>query len=295
MISRKCIRGLFGLTLLCLSMSSCTDKETLPNYFFLKDYKMAGQIDAFSKDQNFEDYWVYTDNSLLGVFPPHSVAPVLNFALGKHEMAIFPGIRANGLRDEAVIYPFIEPYRVSIDLCQCGRMDTIRPEFKYKSSTKYSFVVDFEPTNIFVEDYDKDLTTYMEIVDSTQGEVYEGKGSGRLKINKDHLANSVGTNIYFNDFQDESREIYLELNYKGTAAIEVYLEFQGSFIYTQPVFVSGLYPSSEWKKAYINLAPIVNQAQASDGMRVILSGIYNYNDPNVTQQVYIDNIKLLHF
>lgn len=273
-----------------IALNSCVDEGEWPSYLYLKPYGLNAQTGFGSTGQHIEDYWLYADNDLIGVFAPDRIAPVLE--TGAHDILIYPGIRVNGTRDNAHIYPFLEPYIEHKNLCGCGRADTIRPTFQYKSNVAFSFIADFENTNIFNLDRDKDPETNL----STQThEVYEGNVSGQMSVTLEHPTNIVGTTEYFVDYKSEPREIYLELNYKSSAFFEVGLEFDGSIKYPSATSVVGFYPTDTWKKVYINIAPYINDADAKGGCRIVLFSIYNISDSAETQNVWIDNIKMLHF
>ena len=276
---------LFSVPLL---LFSCMDKGSLPSYFYLSEPRMA-PINAVG-EQRIEDYWVYLGNELLGVFHPGNIMPVLGD--GNHELAFYPGVRANGMRDDGIIYPFLEAYRTQVQLCGCSAKDTIFPEFKYKPATKFSFTANFDPDNSFLVDYDKDDQTSMKVQSDS---VFNGTGAGQLTVTKDNPLNFVGTSSYYNDFESNSLEVYLEINYKGSAFFQIGLDFINSNIYSTPQTLINLYPSAEWKKVYISLASLTNNAGKNDGCRLLLNAYYNSNDPLTTQNIFVDNIKLVHF
>ncbi len=282
----------FSCFWLCLTivLNGCADEGEWPSYLYLKPYTIAPQTNVGTSNQHIEDYWVYTDNDLIGVFAPDRVAPVLKS--GPHDILIYPGVRTNGQRDNANIYPFLAPYTVNKNLCACGKSDTIRPVFEYKSNVTFSFISDFEQFNIFNVDRDKDAQTKLYTESDT---VFEGQVSGQLAVTEDHPTNIVGTSEFFTDYKSEPREIYLELNYKSSALFEVGLEFEGSIKYPSATSIVGFYPSDKWKKVYINIAPYINDADAKGGCRIVLFSVYNIGNPLKTQNVFVDNIKMIHF
>ena len=285
-------RYLYRVLLILLTVPfispACVDKGTLPTYFYLAGAPPPDG--APPGEQRIEDYWIYLENKLLGVYHPGNYVPILGE--GSRELAIYPGIRSNGMRDEAVIYPFLEDYRTTVDLCACNGRDSIFPRFRYKPATRFSFSSGFESENIFLIDYDPDEQTTLQVQSDS---VFMGENTARLTVTREHPHNFVGTSTFYSDFDPNSREVFLELNYKSSAYLQVALDFRNSLIYTGPQALVNLYPSAEWKKLYISLAGLTNNANTNEGCRILLNAVYDLAGPLNTQNVFVDNIKLVHF
>ena len=201
---------------------------------------------------------------LLGVFSPGQVAPVIGE--GMKDLSIHPGIRVNGIRDNAIIYPFLEPFRSSLDLCACAEVIDIQPLFKYKPTAKFSFIEDFESNNSFTEDLDgSNLTS----------------------------ATIQNTNVFEGDYSLMLRDVFLEFNYKSNLNFAVGLD--AKILGADPVYNFGIYLSPEWKKMYINLTDLIRESNAEDGYRIAFRLVHPGGSSTEKGFLYLDNIKLVHY
>lgn len=274
----------------CLAaIYSCSQEPSpLPTYLHLKPAQITYQPAAGSISQNIEDYWLYVGNDLLGVVPADNIIPVIGE--GIHDISIQPGIRANGLRDNAYIYPFLEPYRSQVQLCACTDTLAIQPVFEYKPTAKFSFIEDFENSNRFTEDADQNLLTTA----VTQSNVVaEGSYSLALNVDASNKVNAITSQDFYNDFASDGRDVYLEFNYKSDFSFLVGLEakFSGG---NAIEFAYGIYPSDTWKKMYINLTDLIYASKSEEGYRPV----FNITHPGGSAgpgYLYLDNIKLVHY
>ena len=85
--------------------------------------------------------------------------------------------------------------------------------------------------------------------------------------------------------------VFLEMNYKSNNEFTVGLLVNGSVSSQRSILV--INPSSSWNKIYINLTPTLSSITSATSFRVFLTAQKNTKDAN--GEIYIDNIKLLHF
>lgn len=276
-----------SICIVCLY--SCNKESSeIPTYLTLNPSQFEQQANTGTTNQNIEDYWLYVGNELIGVFHPGQSAPVIGNDV--KDLSIHAGIRSNGLRDNAVIYPFFDNYRSQVDLCACADSINIQPTFKYLPTAKFSFIEDFENDNRFSVDVDENPNT-SSIVQSV--EVMEGGYSLALNVDSVNRINAVTTQSFYNDFASDGRDVYIEFNYKSDFNFLIGLEAstKGGKAFDLPF---GLYSSDTWKKMYINLKDLVVASKAEFGYRVVFS-VQHPGGTIRAGKLYLDNIKLVHY
>jgi len=270
-------------------MMGCKGEESLiPTYLKVHPAKMNIIPGTGTIHQNIEDYWLYVDHKLIGVIPSGNTIPVVGN--GEKDWSIQPGIRVNGLRDEAHIYSFLQPSSGTVSLCECGDTVHIYPEFEYKPTALFSFIEDFENSNRFTEDLDEyPLTTGVTQLITAA----EGKYSLAMNVSADLPTNSMSTQDFYNDFKSDGRDVFLEFEYKSDfpflVGIQAHLS-SGNFT----EYAAGAYASQVWKKMYVNLTDLVVASQSTGGYRPV----FTVTHPGGTidaGNLYIDNIKLVHY
>lgn len=271
-------------------LSSCNeDMSEIPTFLTLKAPIIEHQAGLGSTSHNVEDYWLYVGNELIGVFSQNQAAPVIGE--GIKDLSIQPGIRVNGLRDEAYIYPFLETYRSQVDLCACGEAIDVQPTFKYKPTAKFSFIEDFESGNIFGTDLDENPSTTSIAQNDT---VFEGSYSLLLNVNAEHTLNQTTSLEFYNDFASDGRDVFVEFNYKSNVNFLVGLEADINGVHAVEL-PFGIFKSDHWKKMYISLTDLVAASKADDGYRVVFQLQYPTGSTLPIGQLYLDNIKLVHY
>lgn len=275
---------------LLLLLSGCNeDMSEIPTFISLKAPIIEHQAETGSTSHTIEDYWLYIGNELVGVFSQNQAAPVIGE--GIKDLSIQPGIRVNGIRDDAYIYPFLETYRSQVDLCACAASIDVQPIFKYKPTAKFSFIEDFESGNIFGEDLDQNTETTCNVQNDS---VFEGSYSAVLNVNSSNTLNRTTSLQFYNDFASDGRDVFLEFNYKSNINFIVGLEADINGVHAIEL-PFGIFKSDQWKKMYIELTDLVAASKADDGYRVVFQIQYPGSSAPPNGQLYLDNIKLVHY
>ena len=264
------------------------EKSDVPTYLNLLPAQFEIQANTGTSNQHIEDYWLYVGNELIGVFHPGQAAPVIGEDV--KDLSVHAGIRINGLRDNAYIYPFFDNYRSQVDLCACADSIDIQPVFKYLPTAKFSFIDDFENDNKFTVDVDENPATSITLQGSV---VNEGSYALALNVDSFNRVNAITTQAFYNDFASDGRDVYLEFHYKSDFNFLAGLEANtsGGKAYDLPF---GIYASDVWKKMYINLKDLVVSSKAEYGYRVVFS--VQHPGGNIRAgKLYLDNIKLVHY
>jgi hypothetical protein len=266
-----------------LGFNGCVKENTVPAYLHITNFSLTTKVGEGSSAQKITDAWVYVDGIINGVFQLPVTIPVTE--LGKREISIFTGIRNNGTRSNPIIYPFYNPYKITLDL-KADKVDTLRPTTTYIATTQFKIMDNFESGTIFTTDKDGNTSLRFTTIDNG----FEGK-SGQITLTKTNAlmekASSIKTNL-----SDISDNIFLELNYKTEAPLSVGLI--GSDPATNPTGTSSykiiLSPNKEWNKTYLNLTNEVKDLRMKD-FQIVFKSILPEDLSTAT--ILIDNVKLI--
>jgi hypothetical protein len=281
---------------LLVGFNACDDEEPIPGYVYIPSMNLSVNSNGSegSDAHNIEDAWVYAGGEFIGVFQLPTRVPILKS--GEQEITIIAGIRKNGLANERVAYPFYNPHIETVNLVP-SEIDTIIPSLSYRDNVIFPWLEDFEDQSVSLER--SGSTTSIDSLRIT--------GNANLVYNYDGVKNrfsgevvlDTGFQIFENssvqifDLPRSGREIYLEINYKTDAELDVGLyPISGSVV--NGVSVVRFYPTTEWKKAYISLKEDVNNAEyLGFDFKVFLHS--QTNSESIIPKIYIDNIKLVQF
>ncbi len=263
--------------------NSCVKENEVPAYLYIPSFSLTTKNSEGSSAQKITDVWVYIDGQINGVFQMPITLPVVE--IGKHEIAIFAGIRNNGIKSNPVIYPFYNTYKINLDL-KAGKVDTLRPVTTYIANTQFKLIEDFETSNMFRIDRDGNSTLRFTTIDNG----FEGR-SGQIVLTKTHKqmekasANKV-------ELSNVAENIYLEMHYKTDSELSVGII--GSDPSTNPSGTASykitLFPTKEWNKTYINLTNESKDLKMKEFQIVFRSLL---PDSLNSATILFDNIKLI--
>ena len=149
---------------------------------------------------------------------------------------------------------------------------------------------DFESNNSFTEDLDGSNLTSATIQNTN---VFEGDYSLMLNVDEVNRDNQITTPLYYTDIPLDSRDVFLEFNYKSNLNFAVGLD--AKILGADPVYNFGIYLSPEWKKMYINLTDLIRESNAEDGYRIAFRLVHPGGSSTEKGFLYLDNIKLVHY
>lgn len=281
-----------------LFLSACdiiNPEEDIPSYIYLNEPTLSSTPREGSASQNISEYWVFLDDEFIGAFPIPSTIPVLK--VGTAELRVEAGIRENGLSSTPDIYPFYTPYRQSIEL-KTGETQEARPQFAYRDNTQFAFI----------DNFDQNFTLFRDVITGTsqsrmrisENDPFEGNSSGLIQLTSTDPFVEIATATRFGGLLDNGNSVFIEVNYRS----EVPVSF-GILGYEQggsdPVvfaYQAGFNASEEWKKIYFNFTSIIFNSEA-DEFKIVMQAALpldaNNNFALDQAQVFLDNIKLVHF
>jgi hypothetical protein len=286
------ITGLLAaITLFFLaSLASCdiiNPPEDIPSYIKIDTFKVS--IDNFeqgSESHMITDIWISAGGTNLGVYVMPFTIPSLE--TGMQTLTIRPGVKMNGISASRKAYPFYEPYIVDVDLVP-GEVITVSPVSTYKDECQFPIIEDFEDPGISF--------TYSDYTDTTfvlQREVvHEGRASGAIFLTKEDSAFEA----WFNEdleLPENATPVLLEFDYLNNNGFEVgmYLMDGGVMEWYGLVYVR---PKDTWNRIYIDLGTTATYQYETDYYRISFRAIHEQEDEDVMGEIYLDNIKVIHY
>jgi hypothetical protein len=282
--------------IIAIGFSSCIkdNNPSRPAYVYIENvfFEADTMLGQGSSSSNITDVWVSVDGQVLGANTFPALFPVIldeNFQT--NSVRVSAGIKDNGITNTRTIYPFYDPYIETLKL-EPGKTDTFRPTLHYPSNANVILVEDFEDPNqpIFTDELDGNPNTEMI---TQMDEVFEGNYSGALVLDSANLDCTVGTSTRYYNLRDISAtSVYLEMDFKTNTPFQVGIIAHYGPSDTEVLYKGGVNATTSWKKIYFNLTQEVFGSNATEYSVIIRALKYvDIEQP----EIYVDNIKLLHF
>ena len=278
--------------LYCLALTvvlSCEDSpDDIPFRFDIQSVDLVTTSEEGTSDHRIKDVWVFNEGIDEGVFELPSQIPLLPRNDSETSVIqISPGVRNNGINGAPIIYPFYTSFFFERPLTR-GEVEVLDLEFKYRDDTKIVLNETFEFGNNFTFDEDGDPASFMGV---TTEEVFEGQNAGHIQLRDSVDIAEVGTALTFTEWPTNGSPIFMELNFKTDIELVVGLAGElGSGSVKNYFFV--LNPTEEWKKVYVDLTFIVLDSGLASYKVLFSAGL---TEDQTEADIYIDNVKILHF
>ena len=267
----------------------------IPSYIAIDSIRLSVTGDQGTAYNKIVDAWVYTDNDLEGAFELPDTFPVLK--TGSLQLKILPGIKINGMAETRAAYPFFNPITIPLTLTHEKVTEIGNKVTTYNSNTVFAWFEDFEDPNVSIDTTSRSDVKLTRVGDPSLASLVAGEGNsfcGKVVIQND---SSIFECISHDSFvfpqytSDLESSVFMELSYKTNCPFTVGLFIHGAQTVQKPIVVVN--PSSTWNKIYINLTPTVLLNTDATSFRVFINAQKAENGPDA--QIYLDNIKLLHF
>ncbi len=289
------IKKLLTLTFVCTLLAGCKQDDITPSWIKIDQFTLTtDEPTQGSNSHNITDAWIYIDSKPIGVFELPCHVPVLEE--GEHELLIFPGIKNNGISDTRVRYPFYTPYETIINLTLDDTL-AVNPATQYKNSLTFAYIEDFEGAGI---SFAKGPTSDTNMVFVTKTEfpdiVKYGEKCGGIFTNN---IDSIYTGSTLESLVlPKVSEVYLEIDYRNNNSLAMGTIARypdGSTFERTPYIVMNPQETGEevWKKIYIDLKEDVSVDVNVSSFEIFFIAVLDA--ANVTGNVYVDNIKVVHF
>lgn len=286
--------GWYGGWMTCLliltMVSSCdiiNPAETVPVTLHLEPFTFTAEPGEGSANNEISEVWVVANGNILGAFAPP--VDIRYLGEGPTTFRFVPGIRNNGIANDAIPYQLFSDYTVELDVVP-GNTYHVTPVTGYSEEAVFSFLADFENGNPFVDN--KDTVTASNLVLS-QDEVFEGGFSGKMSLSEDAYYIKVTHSIGMNDLPVTGEATYLEMRYKSEVEFSIGLiglTVQGleaeDFFYL-------VKPSDEWNQLYLELTDRLVGSDL-DAYKIAFQALFLGQANDTVQDIYLDNIKVVH-
>ena len=284
----------FILLLIVSLFSACeliNPEEDIPVTVKIDKVKFEAGIGHGSDSVDIKDVWFYVDAKPIGAYQLPAEFPVLEN--GKHHVEIRFGVILNGIAATRTINPFFTYDNYDLDFVP-GDSILLKPESTYSNQAKFVWnslgQEGFEEGGISIDSVPGSSTK----ITKTTAEVYEGTYSGQIHLDKDHTKYIGQSSKKFDDLPKGGQPVVLEINCKNTNnhfAIGMFVEEAGGNITIVTHLVVN--PGPDWKKMYVNFTEIVSQYANAKSFRVFFTS--ELESQNTEADIYLDNIKLMHF
>lgn len=274
-----------------LFLSSCVKNNPDPSWIKIESWVLNENLDVEEGElsHSFTDVYVTVDDKLIGIFEVPVRLPLLEE--GEHKISLYPVIRNNGISATKKIYPFCEPYTVTVNLKK-NEVHTITPETRYYDGTEF-WIEDFENT-VFKIDDNNAYSTAKLVKSSDPAILRYGNYFG-------HVPLTAADSMWLGKTPEmalpkSAAEVYLEIDYitgnsllTGVYAISPNDLIDNPNIQLNPQDESQL----QWKKIYIDLKEIVSSSVTATAFSHYFWAILD--EGKSSSNIYLDNIKVVHF
>lgn len=296
---------LFSLLSLFL-LPSCKDFEgpqTVPAYLRIDTVAVSCDYYIYGANtHNFTDVWVYIDDDIEGAFELPAMVPLLKE--GPHKVAVYPGIKVNGIAQTRVDYPFMAPAEYpSLNLVK-DSVITLVPTFTYYpdgDNLHVRWKEDFDGGFVSLESTTSSDVSFQRVNGPQAWHDAQGiysSYSGRVVLNSDTLGFQLATSEQFQDLPTTGTACMLEMDYKcsDTCLVGLYYMLKNTLyeypiLRVSPTSESGVDPV-QWKKIYVNIGPYLVENEDATYFKLYFSSWNPRNDG--TQYFYFDNLKLIY-
>ena len=274
----------------CIGILSCeviNPPETLPTRINVEPFAFQVDPGQGSAQNRITEVWVYANNSFLGAFSPPVAVNYLDEGLT--HFTFKPGIRNNGILDDAIVYPMFEEYQMDIN-ASAGSVISVNPVTRYKPEVVFSFLCDFELDNPFVDN--RDTVSASNLIRSTT-DVFEGDYAGEIIMSELAYYIEVGHSLPMGDLPVDGKRTYLEFRYKAEVAMSIGLLGLNLNGQSFSNFFYLVNPSDEWKMLYIDLTDLLTASQL-DAYKILFRSLYPGDATKTEYHIFLDNIKVVH-
>lgn len=286
-----------SMSMLAIMLTACqkTSDLDIPSYISIDSISVNVNTEQGTASNKIVDAWVYAGNDLEGAFELPASFPVLK--AGATRLNIQPGIKLNGMAETRVPYPFYDTISVNVTLNRQNEVQLGHIATKYKSTAKFGWLEDFEDPYLSIDTTSRSSIKISRVGEPSLVSSFPGEGNsyaGKISIpTDDDFFECISHESYTfsQTLPEEKSYVFLELNYKSNCPLTVGLFIYGTELSQQPVLVVN--SSEKWNKIYINFTPTISFNSDATKFRVYLSARKQEDGP--AAEIFIDNIKLLHF
>jgi len=290
------IYHIIGLTMVLLTIvtfTSCSDKISaeVPSYIEINSFDYEGNQhenppypDNYHST-NITDAWISMDGEVIGNFEIPCKIPILSD--GNHTFYISPGIKKSGQTASRIIYPYYVKDTIETTLIRDESIQ-LEPKTYYKNNLAnplFNTQGTFENTGGGTM-FEVSPTTASNINAVIQNDVvFQGDYSAAIFFDNDNNYCKIRNNSEL----ELKNGTFLELNFLSTINFNIGLSIINNGNSSIDSTTIQLYPTSEWKKIYIDLTNEIALGNNSSKFKIYFEAQSNKDDT-----IYIDNLKLTY-
>jgi len=275
------------LSFLILSFLGCKNDDInapIPAYLTINDISVKARNGSGTASDNITDAKVFINDQSLGTFQLPASIPIQT--TGAVKLKIRGVILNRGNSNDKRDYPFYTDYEENIVFEKEVEVER-NPRVEYFPSVDFDSPwsgEDFESGVNFEYNPNSEAVFVRE---TDPNDVFEGNASGKAVLTSDQEFFEAWIPT-FSDIPRNGQAVYLEMNYKSTHlfAISIYANNQTS--QNRVVF---LRPSTEWKKAYIEIGEIFSLISAANNYTIAIGFTKSKGEE---AKLLIDNVNLGH-
>ncbi|TXF88788.1 hypothetical protein FUA23_13125 [Neolewinella aurantiaca] len=275
-----------GLLLPLLVFTGCpADTDLVPAYVMMEGFELQtpGQGTPTS---DIPEVWVFADAEFIGVFGLPARIPVPR--AGSSQIRLEPGVRQNGSSATPEPYDFYTPVNLTLELTPGETINIGTQPITYKPEVRFSIFETFEPG---------DVRAFSEVINGmgtlapTQEIVRTGDYSGKIHLTADSPVFEVASEQSFPDLTATRRYVWLEMDFLSAADGRIGVSGSNG-LNSSSLFDPSFRPQEQWTKIYFDITNIIVDLNL-DPIQINLAAIL----PQDLEEgdVYLDNIKLIHF
>jgi hypothetical protein len=275
--------------LLVLPAAGCSvidPAERTPTYVHIDSIAFVNSPVIGSASQKIGHAYLYYNNQSLGAYDLPCTVPVLTEE-GGGTLQVLPGVDLNGLGGYTVPYPFFQADTLRIGHAPGGVLP-VAPKTYYNSVARLIWSDAFDGNTQFRYYTGENPEDSLRIT-SQPGEVFEGSGSGHLRLAPGASTSESATPYTVSIPLVPTSDSYIEINYRGTATLAVGIVTASA---AKPEYFL-FRPRAGWNKVYIQTRTFV--AQHSGGNYNILLAARQPEGSTAGGDVYVDNLKVISY
>ncbi|MDI1354567.1 MAG: hypothetical protein PSX36_06600 [bacterium] len=274
---------LFGVGFSLFLLGSCKKYQPADPAFFMRANKISitPTDKQGSGSHKITDLWLYVNGQFQGCYPVGNLMPIVS-KNEKVTIDILPGIKNNGISDTRIFYPMYTKLEFDTTVASGTTLERAFT-FQYKTSTIFPLIEGFEGGANGFNFVAANSDTIFHVAspeDSYEGNCIEMGLSGRSLVGK--IESSIAYAL-----PHGTSDVYLELNYKCSAEIQVGVI--GDDLRDNTALLIG--PKSEWNKIYVQLATVLNSPPLSNKYKIFFKLL---NKDVAEPRMFLDNIKLVY-
>ncbi len=276
-----------GCTFIIQSCDIFRNDDLNPVFLDITDINLVTEPGEGANTHNIRDAWIIANGQDVGVFELPVRVPLLEPQ--PIDVRVFAGIRRDGQQNFPIEYPFFDVEAFTIE-DPPGSVVSKAIDIKYRSTTKFEMIADFDINNPFNQNADDFDGSYMDV---GADDLIDGNNAGVIYVDQDNPVCEVSTGIPFTAEGIIGQKPYLELDYRGNAPIAIGVKkfLLGNLFQTEYIII--LKESEEWNHLYLSLEEFLSEPDIEE-YRIVLNVDIEGLDVEEAY-CYVDNVKLLRF